>query len=265
MHLTVLGSGDLAGIPVHGCLCTLCRQARAVRHLRRLPGCLQLESHGERLLIDAGIADLGKRLWQDPASVIVLTSWHPPRWHGLIPVHLGNGPEISVFGPASTGREPWLSQHPGRLTARAELRPGQETLAGRFRILGFALDPAPDPNDQRQLAYGIRDGEQRLAYLPGLDRYDSDAAVAIAAWQPDVVVAGCPTQGSPRQRLEALKGLHKLMGQPVMLLTGLDHHMDHWLASHDRALPDGIRLAHDQQRLETGYLAEYQRLSGARA
>jgi hypothetical protein len=261
MHLTVFGSGDGTGIPVHGCFCTLCRQARAIRHLRRLPSCLQVQNQGQRLLIDAGIADLDRRLSQDPVDAVLLSGWSPVRWHGLIPIHLGSGPETTVFGPRQPAAELWLSQQPGRLIPRAELLPGKETLIGRFRILPFALNPNQNTNSQTELAYGIRDGEERLAWLPAQTCLNREAITTINDWQPDVVVAACPIGGSPRHRLEQVKYLHEQLGRPALLLTGLDHHMDRWLQSHTPQLPDGIRLAQDQQRLETGYLAEYRRLA----
>lgn len=261
MHLTVLGSGDITGTPVHGCHCILCRQARAVRHLRRRPGCLQLENQGERLLINAGIADLGRRLSQDPVDAVVLTSWHPARWQGLIPVHMGKGREIGVFGPEKAEGEPWLLHQPGRLNTRAALRPDQETLIGRFRVLPFAPDMTPGAHHECRLAYGIRDGEERLVYLPAFARHDSKVIEAIRDWQADVVVAACPTSGSPSSRLAQLQRLHEQLAYPALLLIGLEHHMDLWLQSNDISLPDGIRLVADQQRLETRYLTEYARLA----
>jgi phosphoribosyl 1,2-cyclic phosphate phosphodiesterase len=261
MHLTILGSGDITGIPVHGCLCILCRQARAVRHLRRLPGCLELESHGERLLIDAGIAELGRRLSQDPVETVLLTSWHPARWLGLVPVHLGNGRETGILGPQHDEGGPWLLRQPGRLLTHAVLKPGVETLAGRFRILPLSLDDGLNAHHERQLAYCIRDGEQRLAYIPAVAGYDPHTVQAINDWQPDAVVTACPASGSPRLRLEKIQQLHEQLGCPALLLTGLDHHMDQWLQSNNPSLPDGFRIARDQQKLETHYLAEYQRLA----
>lgn len=260
MQLTLIGSADDAGIPVHGCLCKLCRQARAVRHLRRRPRTLLLQSQGESLLVDAGTPDLDRRLMQAPVENVLLSDWRPTSWHGLLPVHLGTGTDTTVFGPLQPPLANGLAQQDGQLLLEAILQPGHEVLAGRFRILPFSLGEVSG-EEQTILAYGIRDGEQRLLYLPGLQDYDAEVVGTMAAWRPDAVVAACPGKGTPAQRLEQLGSLYATLGQVPMLITGIDHHMDTWLQAHQPPLPDGIRIAEDNLRLTTSYLAEYRRLS----
>lgn len=260
MQLTVIGSADDAGIPVHGCLCKLCRQARAVRHLRRRPRTLLLQSQGESLLVDAGTPDLDRRLMQAPVENVLLSDWRPASWHGLLPVHLGSATDTTVFGPLPSPVSHCLSQQDGQLRLAATLQPGQETLAGRFCILPFSLGETSS-GEQTTLAYGIRDGEHRLLYLPGRQHYDNEIVATLAAWRADAVVAGCPLMGSPSQRLEQLGQLYAALGQIPMLITAIDHHMDSWLQARQPELPDGIRLAEDGLRLTTSYLAEYRRLS----
>jgi len=99
MQLILTGSADAAGIPVPGCVCTLCRQARAVRHLRRRPTGLVLQDGTERLLTEAGAADLGRSDWLEPPHAVLLSSWEPPHWAGLVRLHLGKGAGLPVFGP----------------------------------------------------------------------------------------------------------------------------------------------------------------------
>ena len=258
MRLTLNGSGDAAGIPVHGCDCSLCRQARAVRHLRRRPTCLTLQEGNERLLIEAGNADLARNDWLESPTAVLLCSWAPPHWTGLVRLHLGRGAALPVFGPGDSASPSWLSHTPGQLTVQATLQPEHETPIGRFRVHAFAL--AADPE---LLAYGIACGEQRLAYIPATSQIDPSDAQAIAAWQPQVVVLGSPTQGRPEQRLAAVRDLHQQLDRPTLLLTGIDHHLDQWLQSHAEPLPTGVRVAQDEQRLDMAYLNEYRRLDEA--
>lgn len=260
MQLTVIGSADDAGIPVHGCLCKLCRQARAVRHLRRRPRTLLLQSHGESLLVDAGAADLDRRLMQAPVDHVLLSDWQPASWHGLLPVHLGIGTDTAVYGPLQPPGSNALAQQDGQLQLNPTLRPGQEMPAGRFRILPFGLDRA-NGEFPAALAYGIRDGEHRLLYLPGLPHDDHAALDTMAAWHPDTVVACCPGKGAPARRLELIGQLFARLGQVPLLITAIDHRMDSWLQAHQPPLPDGIRISQDGLRLTTTYLTEYRRLS----
>lgn len=256
MRLTVIGSADAAGIPVHGCGCTLCRQARAVRHLRRRPTSLMLQEGDERLLIDAGDADVMRSDWREPPSAALLSGWDTPRWAGLVRLHLGRGKELPLFGPERGGCPEWLAQTPGPLSARAVLLPGQEIAIGRFQVLPFALAAAPE-----LLGYGIRSGEQRLAYVPAAPQLSDAEAERIGEWQPQVLVLASPTDGRPADRLEAVVRLHELTGRPTLLLAGIDHHLDPWLTQHAGPLPSGIRTAQDAQRLDMTYLKEYRRLA----
>lgn len=255
MNLTVRGSGDMAGIPVHGCACSLCRQARAVLHLRRGPTGLDLQESGERLLLEAGSADLARSDWAETPAAVLVCGWAPPHWSGLTRLHLGRGPALPLFGPRDQGCPGWLRRTPGQLAVQPVLAAGEETPIGRFQVHAFAL--AADPH---LLAYGIASGEQRLAYLPVVDAVDDDACAAIAAWSPQVLVLGCPGAGHTEQRLAAVRELHQRLGRPCVLLVGIDHHLDQWLQRHPGALPGGVRIAHDGQRLDMTYLNEYRRL-----
>lgn len=257
MRLTITGSADAAGIPVQGCGCTLCRQARAVRHLRRRPGCLAVHEGGEQLLIEAGVAEPGRGDWDEAPTAVLLSSWEAPVWTGLVRLHLGKGPALPVFGPRHRA-DCWLARTPGRLAVRAELTPDSETVIGRFRVRPFAVG-----SDAGLLGYGISCGEQRLAYLPVSDAIAAEQLALVAEWRPQTVVLGCPAQGRPDQRLEAVARLHARLGQPALLLVGIDHHLDQWLQQYAEPLPDGIRVAQDEQRLDMAYLNEYRRLGEA--
>lgn len=256
MRLTLTGSGDAAGTPVHGCSCALCRQARAVRHLRRRPTCLALQEGSERLLIEAGNADLARNDWLEVPNAVLLCGWAPPHWTGLVRLHLGRGTPLPVFGPRDSNCPSWLAQTPGQLTIQAVLTAGQETPIGRFQVHAFTLSADPD-----LLAYGISCGEQRLVYIPATVSLSADDTHRIALWEPQAVVLSCPTEGRPEQRLATVTTLHKQLERPTLLLTGIDHHLDQWLQQYAEPLPPGIRVARDDQRLDMTYLNEHRRLS----
>ena len=61
LRLQLLGTGNAAGLPVYGCHCIACEQARTDDRLRRRP-CSALLSNGEQqVLLDAGLMDLAER------------------------------------------------------------------------------------------------------------------------------------------------------------------------------------------------------------
>lgn len=256
MRVIVGGSGDAAGIPVHGCHCALCRQARAVRHLRRNPTSLTVQDGNDRLLILAGSPERTRRDWQEPPLAVLLCDWQAPHWAGLIGVHLGAGTEIPVLGPA--GGTGWLQSSPGRLSVRDSLRDGTTVPVGRFQIHPFALS-----GDTSAVALGLTCGEQRLLYLPWRPALDEDLAARLRAWRAQAVVMDCPGSGRAEARIRQLLAWHEQLAHPAILLTAIDHHLDHWLQRHGDTLPITIRVAHDDQRVELAYLREHRRLAQA--
>lgn len=257
MHLIIGGSGDAAGIPVDGCHCALCRQARAVRHLRRNPTSLLVQDGADRLLILAGSPDRTRRDWQDPPQAVLLCDWQIPHWAGLIGVHLGAGPETPVLGPATDGTS-WLQSAPGRLSVRDCLRDGVPVPVGRFQVHAFAL-----PEQAPSVALGLTCGEQRLLYLPWLDTIDKGLITRLRDWKPQAVVMDCPGSGRAEARVHHLLDWQAQLAHPAILLTGIDHHLDRWLQRHGDTLPPDVRVAHDEQRVELAYLREHRRLAQA--
>lgn len=255
VRLTLCGSGDAAGVPVHGCQCTVCRQARAVRHVRRRPTCLALQEGADELVIQAPTAEATRHGWDKSATAVLLCDWTPPSWAGLIRPHLGAGAELPVLGPAAVSTPPWLTQALGRTQARAVLVDGEEVAMGRFRVHPFALDEG-----STTLALGVVSGEQRLLYLPRTAHLPNRLLERMRTWQPQVVIADFPGTGAADRRLAEALSWHEQLGQPALILTGVDHQVDHWLHSQTTALPAGIRVAHDDERLDLAYLNEHRRL-----
>lgn len=258
MHITLSGTGDAAGVPVHGCRCQLCRQARAVRHLRRRPTSLRIQEGNTQLLVEAGTRELVQQDWLESPDAVLLCSWQPEHWAGLIPLHLGAGTSIPVYGPVTQLTETWLATTAGQLTAHPSLTAGHTALVGRLQIQPFALDTTG-----QLLAYGIVSGEQRLAYLPSSPLLDGNDLIDLAAWQPQAIIMSCPSTGRPADRVTQIINLHQQLGRPTLLLTGIDHHLDTWLAHYAPPLPPGIRATRDDQRIDVSYLNEYRRLDEA--
>ncbi|MDP3839912.1 MAG: phosphonate metabolism protein PhnP, partial [Methylococcales bacterium] len=61
MTIQFLGTGNAAGVPVHGCDCRVCIQATFNTDLRREPCSALLEIGQHKILLDAGLPDLKDR------------------------------------------------------------------------------------------------------------------------------------------------------------------------------------------------------------
>ncbi|MES9991407.1 MAG: phosphonate metabolism protein PhnP, partial [Candidatus Thiodiazotropha sp.] len=73
MHLTLLGSGDAAGIPLYGCDCSHCAAAGRDTALRRTASSAMLDSGAQRFLLDAGQFNLCERFPPGTFDAIFLT------------------------------------------------------------------------------------------------------------------------------------------------------------------------------------------------
>ncbi len=57
LAITLLGTADAAGTPVHGCDCERCQDALRAPWLRRLQSCILIQSEQASILIDMGVSD----------------------------------------------------------------------------------------------------------------------------------------------------------------------------------------------------------------
>ncbi|MHA5867786.1 MBL fold metallo-hydrolase, partial [Pseudomonas aeruginosa] len=96
MRLTLLGTGDARQVPVYGCDCPACRNARADAGLRRRPCSALLECAGQRWLIDSGLVDLCERFPPHSLDGILQTHYHADHAQGLLHLRWGQGLVIPV-------------------------------------------------------------------------------------------------------------------------------------------------------------------------
>ena len=115
MRLTLLGTGDARQVPVYGCDCPACRNARADAGLRRRPCSALLECAGQRWLIDSGLVDLCERFPPHSLDGILQTHYHADHAQGLLHLRWGQGLVIPVHGPADPEGLADLYKHPGIL------------------------------------------------------------------------------------------------------------------------------------------------------
>lgn len=106
MRLTLLGTGDARQVPVYGCDCPACRNARADAGLRRRPCSALLECAGQRWLIDSGLVDLCERFPPHSLDGILQTHYHADHAQGLLHLRWGQGLVIPVHGPADPRASP---------------------------------------------------------------------------------------------------------------------------------------------------------------
>ena len=118
MRVSFLGTGDAGGVPLYGCDCKACEQARSHDARRRRNCRAQVDAGETCLLIDAGLNDLTERFPPASLSAILLTHFHPDHVQGLFHLRWGKGPRIPVFAPPDAEGCADLYKHPGMLKFR---------------------------------------------------------------------------------------------------------------------------------------------------
>ena len=115
MKLTLLGTGNAAGMPVYGCECQRCTLARVDRSQQRSACSALLEVGEHRYLIDAGQLHLCERFPHGTLQGIFLTHFHPDHVQGLFELRWGVNITLPVYCPPDPQGCADLYKHPGIL------------------------------------------------------------------------------------------------------------------------------------------------------
>ncbi|MEO1443735.1 MAG: MBL fold metallo-hydrolase [Chloroflexota bacterium] len=83
LTITLPGTGDAAGIPVHGCDTPSCEEARRYPWLRRLQTCVLVQSKTTSILLDIGNEMHVESLHQLTLDAVFITHLHHDHYAGL--------------------------------------------------------------------------------------------------------------------------------------------------------------------------------------
>ncbi|MCZ7544359.1 MAG: MBL fold metallo-hydrolase [Anaerolineae bacterium] len=81
--ITLLGTSDAVGTPVHGCACARCQDALAHPWLRRLPTCVLIQNERASILVDMGANDHIHNLRSVHLDAVFVTHFHMDHVAGL--------------------------------------------------------------------------------------------------------------------------------------------------------------------------------------
>lgn len=245
MRVTLLGTGDAGGVPLYGCDCPACIQARMVAGFRRRPCTALVESGETRILIDAGLTDLTGRFPPGSLSAIVLTHFHPDHVLGLFHLRWGIGERIPVYGPPDSEGCADLYKNHGLLEFR------RLSKFSPVKIGDLVLTPLPLIHSKVTFGYAIEDtAGQRFAYLTDTVGLPPQTELFLKEWQPESVALDCtlpPSGNSPRNHNDLTRALN-IAGTLVpakIWLTHISHELDAWLLKSQLDLPSSVAIARD--------------------
>lgn len=244
MRLQFLGTGDAAGLPVHGCRCSSCAAARVDPARARGPCSALLEFARRRYLIDAGAMDLVERFPDDSLAALFLTHFHVDHVQGLFRLRWSAGSPLTVYCPGDKAGCADLYRHPGilRFTALHKFTP--------IELNGIRVTPLPLIHSKPTLGWCFDADDSRIAYLTDTRGLPPKTLDFLRARPPTHMVIDTRdppgSHGRNHNDLDLSLGLHRQIGPRRTWLTHLGHQLDCWLhASGPDNLPTAVRPAHD--------------------
>jgi phosphoribosyl 1,2-cyclic phosphate phosphodiesterase len=247
MRLTLLGTGDAAGMPVYGCNCEACAVAKADLTLQRTSCSALLEVGDQRYLLDAGQLNLSSRYPAGALHGVLLTHFHPDHVQGLFHLRWGTGLQIPVYCPPDAEGCADLYKHPGIL----RFQPQSEFIP--FMLGDLRVTPLPLKHSKRTFGYLLEKDGQRIAYLADTKGLPQQVADLLADRPLHCMVIDCSfVPGSDQQghnNLDDVLDLRKHIAPRLTVLTHIGHDLDIWLRAHAYALPNNLVVGSDGQRV----------------
>lgn len=245
MRLTLLGTGNAAGLPVYGCYCSACQRATVHPEYLRKTSCALLETPTQRWLIDAGLMDLTERFPPHNLSGILLTHYHMDHVQGLFHLRWGTNLNIPVISPDDTKGCDDLYKHPGILDFSQRAIPYRPFNLGDVRVV-----PLPLNHSKLTLGYCFEYSNQVIAYLTDTAGLQNEVQDLLTAAQPDYMVIDCsfaPQANTPKGHndLNTVLALHERIKPKKTVLMHIDHTFEAWLIEQTDALPADIIVSSD--------------------
>ncbi|MHC8291440.1 phosphonate metabolism protein PhnP [Pseudomonas sp. XS1P51] len=245
MRLTLLGTGDARQVPVYGCECVACGQARSDERRRRRPCSALIECGDQRWLIDSGLPDLTERFPPRSFNGILQTHYHADHAQGLLHLRWGQGLVIPVHGPVDPEGLADLYKHPGILDFSEPFGAFETRAFGALSVTALPLQ-----HSKPTLGYLLEGEGRRIAYLTDTVGLPPATTQWLQREPLDVLVLDCsipPQPQAPRNHNDlnlALRCIDDLR-PGLAVLTHVGHTLDAWLLEHHCELPAQVTVAFD--------------------
>jgi phosphoribosyl 1,2-cyclic phosphate phosphodiesterase len=243
MRLTLLGTGNAAGMPLYGCICEACTAARNNPALKRSACSAQLDLDSLCLLLDAGQLHLGETYPAGTLDGILLTHFHPDHVQGLFHLRWGIGEKIPVYCPVDETGCADLFKHPGLL----DFQP--QTAFSAFTIGALKATPLPLNHSKPTLGYYLEHGGCSIAYLTDTKGLPPETEQFLHGHKPNLMVIDCSfVPGSTKGGHNNVDDVIEIAArtQPdKLVLTHIGHELDIWLRQNAADLPQNISAGFD--------------------
>lgn len=238
MHLSLLGTGDAAGMPRYGCDCAFCEQARLQPEHQRASTSAVLEVEGQRYLIDAGLMNIAERFPAGALAGIFVTHFHADHVQGLFHIRWGCGHTIPVYCPPDKEGCADLFKHPGLLNF---VHP-QELQA--FELGALKVTPLPMIHSKVTFGYIFEANNQSIAYLTDTKGLPTNVVEHLSQCSLShmIIDTSFPPEitNNNHNNVDDTLALHRMIKPKQTVLTHIGHDCHIWLAEQVNSLPPDV-------------------------
>ena len=244
MKIIILGTGDAAQIPVYGCQCIACLDAKTDLARQRKPCSALIEHEGQRWLIDSGFTDLTKRFEPEDLTGIIQTHYHADHIQGLLHLRWGVGKSIPVYGPNDPQGFADLYKHPGIL----DFQPPFTAFLPYHLTTSLTITAIPLIHSRPTYGYLFAQSGFKIAYLTDTCSLSEESIVTLQKTTLDLFIIECslpPQLTTPKNHndLTMVINIIKQLSCKKVILTHIGHQFACWLQHH--SLPNYIEVASD--------------------
>jgi len=156
LTMVLIGTGGSEGIPVHGCNCPVCTEARLYKFLKRSTSSMLITNYGTTITIDMSLetSSFVEDLYVD---AVLVTHWHHDHIAGLYKFRWGGNP-IDLFAPKGNADEE-IIRYPGSMRVHF-VKPLETIHVGDFTITPFKLNHTVET-----MGYYIKLGHNSIAII----------------------------------------------------------------------------------------------------
>ena len=245
--LTLLGTGNAAGMPVYGCSCDLCHRCELEPGLKRGPCSALLKVGDKQYLIDAGQVNLHEKFPAGSIDGIFLTHFHPDHVQGLFHLRWGKNLSIPVYCPPDSQGCADLYKHSGILQFET-----------RKKFTSFVLDdlvitPLPLIHSKPTFGYLFEYEAQKIAYLTDTKGLPPATGQYLEQRQLDYLIIDCSFKpgfdGKGHNNLNDVLEMQDKVQASKVVLTHIGHDFDVWLNLNKADLPEVFIIGRDNMQL----------------
>ena len=243
MRLTLLGSGNAAGMPLYGCVCERCQTIKDNEELHRGPACALIEVDNKKYLIDAGLMDISRQYPSGTLDGIFLTHFHPDHVQGLFHLRWGIGQSVPVYCPPDKQGCGDLFNYSGILDFQEQRK------FESFSLDFLRITPLPLIHSKVTFGYQFEYQNQCIVYLTDTKGLPPKTQSILEASSIDLLVidTSFPTniENSGHNNLSETLQIHQQLKPKRTVLTHIGHDLDVWLSQHSDNLPESVITGHD--------------------